>query len=71
MNKTMHAFSSLLLFAAVVAHPKLIHADTGRLTPPAPQNKTPYITPTQPKPNLVPEKINLLVKLFSKHTTAV
>ncbi|MDX2347110.1 MAG: D-alanyl-D-alanine carboxypeptidase family protein [Legionella sp.] len=51
MNKTMHALSSLLLFAAVVAHPKLIHADTGRLTRPTPQSKTPYITPTQPKLN--------------------
>ena len=51
MNKTMHALTSFLLFAAVFAHPKLLHADTGRLATPSPQSKKPYITPTQPKLN--------------------
>lgn len=62
MNKTMHALTSFLLFAAVFAHPKLMHADTGRLTTPSPQSKTPYITPTQPKLNA---KAYLLVDVHS------
>ncbi|MDF1678609.1 MAG: D-alanyl-D-alanine carboxypeptidase [Legionellaceae bacterium] len=51
MNKTMHVLTSLLLFAAVVAHPKFVHADTGRLAPPTSHKKAPLITPTQPKLN--------------------
>ncbi len=62
MNKTMHALTSFLLFAAAVGHPKFIHADTGRLTPPKPSEKTPYITPTQPKLNA---KAYLLVDVNS------
>jgi serine-type D-Ala-D-Ala carboxypeptidase (penicillin-binding protein 5/6) len=62
MNKTMHALTSFLLFAAVFAHPKLLHADTGRLATPSPQSKKPYITPTQPKLNA---KAYMLVDVHS------
>jgi serine-type D-Ala-D-Ala carboxypeptidase (penicillin-binding protein 5/6) len=54
MNKTMHALTSFLLFAAIVVHPKLMHADTinsGRLVQPSPQKATPRITPTAPTLN--------------------
>jgi serine-type D-Ala-D-Ala carboxypeptidase (penicillin-binding protein 5/6) len=62
MNKTMHALTSLLLFAAVVAYPKFIHADAGRLAPLPTQNKAPSITPSQPKLNA---KAYLLVDVNS------
>jgi serine-type D-Ala-D-Ala carboxypeptidase (penicillin-binding protein 5/6) len=62
MNKTMHALTSFLLFAAVVVQPKILHADTGRLASPSPQKKAPHITPTQPKLNA---KAYLLVDVNS------
>ena len=62
MNKTMHVLASFLLFAAVIAYPKFIHADTGRLVTPTPQKKSPLITPTQPKLNA---KAYLLVDVNS------
>ncbi|MCH9764176.1 MAG: D-alanyl-D-alanine carboxypeptidase [Gammaproteobacteria bacterium] len=51
MNKTMHALTSFLLLAAVIAYPNLIHANTGRLAQPMPQKKSIPIIPTQPKLN--------------------
>tara|TARA_A100001015_G_scaffold315684_2_gene428084 strand:+ start:1418 stop:2674 length:1257 start_codon:yes stop_codon:yes gene_type:complete len=50
MNKTLHALTSFLLCAAMLAQPRLIHAaDTGHLAPPP--KKAPVIVPTAPKLN--------------------
>lgn len=62
MNKSMHALTSFLLFAAVIAYPKFLHADKGRLTPPPPQQQAPISTPTPPKLNA---KAYLLVDVNS------
>ena len=51
MNKRIHAVTSFLLFAAVFAQPKLLHADsvqTDRLVQPKPGQANPLITPTAP-----------------------
>ncbi|MDF1683184.1 MAG: D-alanyl-D-alanine carboxypeptidase [Legionellaceae bacterium] len=51
MNKRIHALTSLFLFAAVFAQPKLLHAEshqTNRLAQPKPDQASPLITPTAP-----------------------
>lgn len=51
MNKTMHVVTSFLLFAAMIAQPKFIHANTEQAIPPTPTMAMPLITPTAPKLN--------------------
>ncbi|MDF1828069.1 MAG: D-alanyl-D-alanine carboxypeptidase [Legionellaceae bacterium] len=51
MNKRVHALTSFLLFAAVFAHPKFLHASShqaGRLAQPKPDQVSPLITPSAP-----------------------
>jgi len=51
MNKRIHAVTSFLLFAAVFAQPKFLHAEslrTDRLAPTKPTQASPLITPTAP-----------------------